>query len=1414
MTDQTRNVELVIRAKNLSKKTLNDVRKEIEDVNQAIDDQVAASKRGQGSMKDLEKSYGRLEDAMKALLQQQAVVKNFEAQQVQLEKLQAKLGAASTKLREHQAAMEASATVTKRQTTQLTAYQTAVDKADAALAKQAARLADARKEGEALGLTMNNLVGAQDAILRTGRQLSDVYDAQASAVDKYSDNMNRASKEARELADTQEFATAAAAAARRNLESEYSRFFIAELEKREAAERATLAAGVAAAERAAKQKRDAEVFDAAANKAADQNRRQQTELELTQLFDQRDAIDQLNRMADGAVAASRGFTTLADSSKRLVQNNRFVASSLRDIIDPASQARATIGGVEQEVEALSSAIGAISGPVKAYREQVRQLNEVQRTLVSQGTAIDNYDQQVAALRAARAQFSENRAELLQYAAAVRSSAAPTDEMSANLARLQAALARSSAELQTQINRTRQLRDPLRAAGIDTARLNAEQARLVAAANRSNRALSDLTGAMEQYGEAAGNAEQATTLFESNGRTTLSFVQRLRGEVLALIAAYAGLQGVTKLAQDSILASSTKEGLSNQLALSVGNDPAAIAAEYAYIREQAERIGVAFESTAKGYAKFAAAASLAGRGNKEIRYVAESFLEVGRVANLTADEVGGVFKALEQIYSKGSIQAEELRGQLGDRLFGAFEIAAIALKDQFPDLGKAMKEGKVTADQLLAVAEQYKKTVAEQLPTAMASLAANQQRLNSAFFDFKVLIAESGFAKEYDILIQRITTFFKSEDGARFAKNLGEAFGAISKVLVFIIDHLDEITLALELALGIKALALVAGFANMITTTLLPALQFLITQLTAVGIAGMTAAQRIQAAFLVLAAFFAGWQFGKYLTDQFEEVRMFGVALVIGLMKLFEQLKFAAQVTWTAISAGAQNSFNAALNTITEFSDEVLMILAFLANAAGKYDLEKAILGKMSNGVKKEVRDTTTEIGKLADAFKKEMANIDQIGFELFQDARDKPAGAAAPGAKPTEKPTIIPGAAKGDDDAAKKAQKEYEKLVAQRIALADELVRALEAAETKIQRNEKLSLEQRLAAIDTEYAKVFRKLDELAKLPGGKEQAATMRSTLTTLVAQLKTQETLKFNTEEMARKEKAINDLLALRQQLLTTIAAQQKAGTIPQNKVKEAIANVDSQINPQIAAAVAAARQFALSNQQVFGDQTAMDTYLAKLDAISAGLVTVSTDLYTLDQANQDIAGGLTNAFDQFAQSIAAGESAIDSLKGAFLGFVADFLKKIALMIIQQIILNALQNSNIGGMIAGGVSSVGKSHSGSVVGSGGAGGTKVMAQSSWFNNAPRYHSGGVAGLAADEYPTILQRNEEVLTANDPRNVMNGGAATGGNTGAAPVQDVTINNHVDAESFMSAALAGASGRKMIMNVLSAERAQLKTLVR
>lgn len=1393
MTDQSRNVELVVRAKNLTKKTLTDVAKEIGAVNKAIDDQVAAGKRGEGSLKDLEKSYGRLEDAMKGLLQQQAVIKNFEAQRARLVELQTALAATETRLNAHRTAMENSGKVTKRQETQLASYEKSVVKAGTAVDKQAVRLANMGKAAEELGVDLNDLVGSQDRVLAAGRRLSEGYDKQAAAVQRFDSDLRQAKNAATELAAAAKFDEMAANAARLNKAGEYTRFWAEQLEK----------------------------LDVEQRKVAN--------------------TEALNQLADKALAASRGYRTLGAASQSLVQNNRAMATSLREILDPAGLARTTLGGVEEEIRAMAAAAAAAKGPVTDYKAQVAALAASNKALGTQAAGVDAFQRQIEVLRQARAEFVQNRAALAQFAASVRSAEVPTAEMATELNRLKAALTASGQAYTTQATNARTLRNELAAAGIATNNLANVQQRLVNGAKTNVTTMTQLSEAVRKYGTEVKTADSNGGFFASNGRTTLSLVQRLRGEVLALAAAYVGLQGAIGLAGGSLEASNNKVGLQNQLALAVGDDPKAIAAEYKYIRDQAERIGISFEEAAKGYGKFAAAAKLAGRSNQEIRYVAESFLEVGRVANISADDIGGVFKALEQIYSKGKIQAEELRGQLGDRLFGAFEIAAIALKDQFPNLDKAMKDGLITSEQLVAIAEQYRKTVAVRLPTAMESLAANQARLNSAFFDFKVLIAESGFADKYEALIIKISAFFRSSDGVKFAQDLSTAFGYVADALSFLIDHLDEVKLVLEVAFGLKAVALVAGLATSLTTTLIPALFATQASLAATGTAGAAAATTIQAAFIALGAFLVAWSASDYLSQT-----DWGVTAVFRaeqfIKNSFLNMQGAAESVAVSIKFAFQNWISFATNAVKKGRDTIVNLLADGADAIGANGMAENIRKGLTDGVKEAQIDIKKEVDKIKLRVQDAMnMNKLEADFKIAAGTGKSPLNETAADGTPigtTARPDSIGKSTFGTDlgkglgealKASKAANKLAEQQYKQRIALAEELTRALEAAEGKIDKNTKDSLEARLKAIDVAYQATFRKIETMSQLPGGAADAAAAKATLTTYIEQLKAQETVKFNLEQQKAQLKAIkdeetriNELIALRTQLLANVEIQRKNGGITDNEAKAQVATIDANYVPQIQQAVTSTMALAEANKLAFGDTLAFDNFQAKLAAIPGSLKTVKNELISVQQVNDKVAGGLANSFMDMADAIARGEDGVKSLMSSFLAFAASFLREIALMIVKQIILNLLQNSSLGGLISGGagaaagagggaISSVGASqmHTGGIVGR--SGGVSRNIAGAAFANAPSYHTGGVMGLASDEYPTILQKNEEVLAAGDPRNILNQTAAPAA-APAAP-QDIKIINAIDSASVVEEGLNSPQGTRVLLNFVKANKTSMKSIL-
>lgn len=100
--------------------------------------------------------------------------------------------------------------------------------------------------------------------------------------------------------------------------------------------------------------------------------------------------------------------------------------------------------------------------------------------------------------------------------------------------------------------------------------------------------------------------------------------------------------------------------------------------FANLNANALKTGVAFADVANAAQKYAVAAHAAGLSNKEIE-TSFNQLTIGfRGLGLSAGDTTSAFRALEQMMSKGKIQAQELVLQLGNAVPGSLAIAAKAL----------------------------------------------------------------------------------------------------------------------------------------------------------------------------------------------------------------------------------------------------------------------------------------------------------------------------------------------------------------------------------------------------------------------------------------------------------------------------------------------------------------------------------------------------------------------------------------------------------------------------------------------------------------------------------------------------------------------------------------------------------------
>ncbi|EHC8133219.1 tape measure protein [Escherichia coli] len=186
----------------------------------------------------------------------------------------------------------------------------------------------------------------------------------------------------------------------------------------------------------------------------------------------------------------------------------------------------------------------------------------------------------------------------------------------------------------------------------------------------------------------------------------------------------------------------------------------------FIRGLADKTGLNISEGLASYAKFAAGAQ-GSMSQDETQQLFGNATAMSRLMGLSNDELKGILKAFEQMASKGKIQAEELRGQLGDRMAGAFKLFAEALGMTATELDKAMKDGKIlSSDTLPKVAKQMGlmidkaggwAEVAKSTQTALGKLANNwddtmvkifsgsQDELNGFLSSLSNLLSEMGMS---------------------------------------------------------------------------------------------------------------------------------------------------------------------------------------------------------------------------------------------------------------------------------------------------------------------------------------------------------------------------------------------------------------------------------------------------------------------------------------------------------------------------------------------------------------------------------------------------------------------------------------------------------------------------------------------
>lgn len=472
---------------------------------------------------------------------------------------------------------------------------------------------------------------------------------------------------------------------------------------------------------------------------------------------------------------------------------------------------------------LAAAIAKANGSIESQIEKIRELQAATRMTrpaetVSVTSGMSAYGAQIKALGDAQRAYGAARAEVARLTKEISGVAQPTAQMTQALE-----LARAKSEQhRLAVQREGLVLSTVKQQALDTARARksaaqaaAEEANAVAQANAKKAAeasASQATAAAKEREAAANKA--ATAAHEKTtdaARRSLDMHQRLRGQVLSMIAAYVGVPAIVAKLNEVTKAYQTLEAVQNRLGVTFGGDTGKVAEEIDFLRRNADRLKTSFQVLSDEYSKFAVATKDTILQGQETRRIFISVAEAGRVNKLSTEQMSRVFLALTQMISKGKIQAEELRQQLGDALPGAMQILAAGMGKTTAELDKMMNNGEVTIDNLSKFATQLDKRFGDQLTKSLQSVTSSMGDFENASYQAKLQFAQGGFIDALQKALDRLTDYLRSAEAAELINNISSATGGLISTLSHLPQYFRPIMVMVSALVGYKLAAAFIGW---------------------------------------------------------------------------------------------------------------------------------------------------------------------------------------------------------------------------------------------------------------------------------------------------------------------------------------------------------------------------------------------------------------------------------------------------------------------------------------------------------------------------------------------------------------------------------------------------------------------------
>ncbi len=413
-----------------------------------------------------------------------------------------------------------------------------------------------------------------------------------------------------------------------------------------------------------------------------------------------DAVTQLAAAEDAADDQARGLGT----------GSKTAADGVKGVGQAATVAAVELGELAQAVDAKTKAI-------KAGLQVEQSEIELQRQHL-----VATQAEQQARLKAAQAQGDE--AAATRALTALRQAEADQMGLVARAKRAEA----TAVDMATAARR-----EELSAIGP----LNAAQAKELQAAENYAKALRVEAAAADQ---AAQRTRDMGTAQRSAAGTTDQLSGRI-GNLTQLLGQMAGALGAAFTFREMVTAAAQMEQLRSGLTAVTG-DATKAGKELEFVRLVAARIGAEVTEVGRAFLGLSAATKGTAVEGEPTRQVFESVATAMGKAGKSSAETANALQALSQMASKGVVQSEELRGQLGEALPGALNAAAKGMGITTAELMKMVEAGKVTAEDLFPALAKGLNDLYGSAPSAQ-TLSQEITNIKTSFTEMAANIGDSG-----------------------------------------------------------------------------------------------------------------------------------------------------------------------------------------------------------------------------------------------------------------------------------------------------------------------------------------------------------------------------------------------------------------------------------------------------------------------------------------------------------------------------------------------------------------------------------------------------------------------------------------------------------------------------------------------